>query len=548
MRSGSLFLLTACLILLGGCSGDGRPTGTPVPDPDTIRTIQGRILRHAMGPDLSSRDQFGRLIARPGFMESTIPGSVPRLPVEVRKLDGTVMGHGVTDNSGHYSIDVNFGQSAATQVIVRIQALIQMPFGTVVQVLPDETATQPYSHQTVPSGNPASRTMNVDLAVSLSEGAAAYYILDTLYEGFIIAREGLGASMPDLDIYWKSGNGDVSRFEADGGRGKLTIAGGITGDSTSNRDAWDAPKIARLFGEYLFGFLLNDTSPEGEPDESLLVPSAAWREGFLDFWACIARDSPEYWDTAGSGPDGRVIRYFNIESYFEPSLPPMSGSDPNVYQDPSVVGIGSAFTVAELLWDIHDPGSVGDDDNLDSFPLYLTLRKLGNAQPGISYPYLFTLFDEYAKDFSIAAGKIDALMISPEHQGLTYSPNKNIWPFHVSPDNIPFGPISIGFDKTVQDTIDTADNGSVPVNIEIGFTAQRYFLIDTVQPGNVIATLTPSADLILDIMDLNNNVIASGPSPQTGPDLPTARYIIRVRSASDPQTTTFDLRIQLVDP
>ncbi|MHC4932392.1 MAG: hypothetical protein ACYTGV_09415, partial [Planctomycetota bacterium] len=488
------------------------------------------------------------VIVRPGFLESTIPGPVPWLPVQVRKLDGTVMGHGVTDDRGNYSIDVNFGQNPATQVIVWVQARIQMPFGTVVQVLPDDTATEPYTHQTPPSGNPNNRTMDVDLAVSLSDGAAAYYILETLHEGFFIAREGLGVPMPDLDIYWKQGNGDVSLFEAVGGRGKLTIAGGITGDTTSNCDAWDAPKIARLFGEYLFGFLINDTSPEGEPTESLLVPSAAWREGFLDFWACIARDSPEYWDTEGSGQDGRVTRYFNIESYFDPSLPPMAGEDPNVYQDPSVVGIGSAFTVAELLWDIHDPGGVGDDDNLDSFPLYLTLRKVGNAQPGITYPYLFTLFDEYAKDFSIAAGKIDALMISPEHQGLTYSPNKNIWPFHVSPDNIPFGPISIGFDKTVRDTIDTNGSGPVPVNVEIGFTAQRYFLIDTVQPGDVIATLTPSQNLVLDIMDLSNNVIASGPSPQTGPNLPTKRYIIRVRSTSDPQTTTFDLRVQLVDP
>ena len=85
-----------------------------------------------------------------------------------------------------------------------------------------------------------------------------------------------------------------------------------------------------IFGEYLLAYFINDVAPPGEANGALLVPSAAWREGFLDFWACIGRDSEEYWDTEGSGAQGRVVRFFNLESFFDPALGSLGLDDPNV--------------------------------------------------------------------------------------------------------------------------------------------------------------------------------------------------------------------------
>ena len=89
------------------------------------------------------------------------------------------------------------------------------------------------------------------------------------------------------------------------------------------------------------------------------MPSAAWREGFLDFWACAARGTPEYWDSEGIGAAGRIVRFFNAESFFDPALGSLGPGDPNVYQDPANVGLGSRFTTTEILWDIFD-GGAGD--------------------------------------------------------------------------------------------------------------------------------------------------------------------------------------------
>lgn len=88
----------------------------------------------------------------------------------------------------------------------------------------------------------------------------------------------------------------------------------------------------------------------------------------------------------------------------------------------------------------------------------------------------------------------------------------------------------------------------MPLNEEIGLLSQRYFLIDLVATANLTATLTTAGDLLVDICDLENNVLATGPSPVTALALPTRRFIIRVRSAGPAQLAPFDLRVDLIAP
>jgi len=299
----------------------------------------------------------------------------------------------------------------------------------------------------------------------------------------------------------------------------------------------------RMLGEYLLTYFSNEVAPDGTPNDALLVPSAAWREGFLDFWACMGRNSSEYWETEGSGLDGRVVRFFDIESFFDSTLGTLGPDDPNVYQDPSVVGIGSRFTVAEVLWDIHD---VADDggDTLE-FPLFLTMRFFEKIKPGSTYPYLYTLLDEYVADGSISQVKLQILLsLSPEDQGISYPATHldgSRWPRDITAGQ-PGDPIGIPFSGTLADSVDAVT--PVPLNVEIGEKSQRYFTFNLATTADVTATVTSTATLQVEVLDYLNNVLASGNGSVVAQDLEPARYIVRVRSASGPVDASFDLQLQ----
>lgn len=545
--------IVSALFLLAGCGGGGRPTGPPAPVGDTLRTITGTVAYFTTGPLLSNFDANGRLIPQKGFVNANIPRAAAHIPVEIYAPDGTLMAADVTDPNGQYSIEVNFGLGAeATGVSVRAVAQLNLPFGTRVRVFSGPSANQPYSRQTPLMGDPTQRVMNIDVTIGLNENAAAFHMLQTLWDGFIAAKSGISTTMFDLDVHWAPGNGDQSLFEAFPSGGRLTVAGGITGDLASNEDAWSHSKVQRLFGEYLLAYYFHEAAPEGTITDAKLVPSAAWREGFLDFWACMGRGSRIYWDTEGLGSEGRVTRYFDIESYFDASLGSLGPDDPNVYQDSRIVGLGSAFSVAEILWDIHDRDqpNINDVDGIDEFPLFLTLQFLRVPRPGFSYPYLYTLLDTYVDDGSLSSVRLDNLMVFPENQGMRYPAtpqNELVWPIAIGPGLANNGPINPPLDKTISDRLDT-QTPTDPINVELGFHSQRYYLIDVVRDFNVTVTLSnTTGDLEVDILDLNNVLLATGVGSATATGLPAKSYIIRVRSVTNPQIADYDMRVEVVE-
>jgi len=543
------FVFAAIALAAAGCGGGGgRPTGPPVPVPDTIRTITGRVAYFTTGPDLSGRDASGRLIPVQGFVRPTLPRPAPHVPVEVLNAAGTVLGLGLTDPNGDYSVTVNFGQNPAVPVAVRATARVDFPFGTTLRVLPNAFATEPYSHQTALGGDPLQAVMRRDLTIPLSANSGAYFILEALYGAFFTAKSGIQAPMPDLDVYWEPGNGARSVLDPRPDRAVLLLAGGVAGDPSSNTDEWDASKIVRLMWRYLLAYFFNDVAPDGEPNGALLIPSAAWREGFLDFWACAGRGTAEFVDTKGSGTAGHVVRFFRPESFFDPALGSLGPDDPNVYQAPNAVGIGSPYTVAELLWDIHDAeGGIdpGDKDGIE-FPLFLTLRLLEGLKPGSSYPYLFSLLDEYVRDGSIKAVLLDILMRKPEDQGMVYpgtGANGLAWPAPIEDAAQPGAPVAAPFDKTMVDEVDTVTPN--PVNFEIGILSQRYFIVNLAGTATLTATLSTTGDLAIDLLDLSNALLATGTSSLVASGLESGRYVLRVRPVTNPQHSSFELRVQL---
>jgi hypothetical protein len=256
---------------------------------------------------------------------------------------------------------------------------------------------------------------------------------------------------------------------------------------------------------------------------------------------------PEYFETKGSGPDGRVVRFYNIESFFDPNLGSLGPDDPNVYQDPSVIGIGSRFTIAEVLWDLHDPVDEGGDTN--EFPLFLTMRFFETIKPGSSYPYLYTLLEKYVADGALSGVKLEILLaVSPEDQGITYPPTHldgSRWPPEFTAGQ-PGDPIGIGFDATLSDEVDSVN--PVPLNVEIGEKSQRYFTFALATSADVTATVTSAASLRVEFLDLRNNVLASGTGSAVAQNLSAERFIVRVRSVSGPADAVFDLRLQTSAP
>ncbi|MHC4819683.1 MAG: hypothetical protein ACYTF8_16685, partial [Planctomycetota bacterium] len=164
------------LLVAVGCGGSSGPaTGPPIPVADTIRTITGRVEYYTTGPMVTTRDGNGRLTPQTGFVQPTIPRRAPHFPVELLSPTGEVLAQGVTGATGEYSVSINFGNGVqATQVALRVYAQLNLPFGATVRVLPNPGATEPYMHESVLSGNPASEVMTVNLTIALDDNAGAY--------------------------------------------------------------------------------------------------------------------------------------------------------------------------------------------------------------------------------------------------------------------------------------------------------------------------------------------------------------------------------------
>jgi len=543
-KIGSIFVFVVA-VAAQGCGGGGRPTGPPAPVPDTVRTYQGNVAYYITGPRIGQRDANGRLVPEAGFTTPTFPRPGPRFAVEVLDENDTFLSRGTTDSNGNYTIAINYGKNPAPRVRVRVLAEATISGGTTLRVLSNASAAGPYEYRSPLIVDVTSAILTTNLEIPLAQGAGAFHILDVLFEGMSAIRGGVLGSVPDLDVFWEPGNGDTSVFtRASSDLGELLVAGGITGDTTSNTDVWDEPQLMRLLGEYYLGFFSNTVAPAGAPNDALLVPSAAWREGFLDFFACVIRGTPEFWDSEGSGASGHVVRFFNAESFFDPALGSLGPDDPNVYQDPALIGIGSRFTVAEVLWDLHDSGALSTDGDALALPLFLTLRDFATIAPGQSYPYLYTALDKYVATLSLTAVQADIILAAPEDQGLHYPPaSEDVWPAPVTDPARVDGTVVAPYDRTYSDRVDNVT--PMPLNEEIGLTSQRYFQVRLANTATMIVTLTTTGSLRVEIMDLTNAVLASGTAGATAPSLSSGRYIVRVLPDAGPVEADFDLRIQL---
>src|SRR5262245_49491539 len=163
------------LLAAAGCGGGGgKPTGPPAPVFDTIRTFRGKIAYFVTGPKTDARDEHGRLIPDPGFVEPNLPRGAPRVFVEVLSTTGALFGATTTDSLGNYQVTVNFGKIAAPPARIRASARATISGGTDLRVLADILSPEPYSVISPPTTDPNLLTTVIDLSVALDQGAAAF--------------------------------------------------------------------------------------------------------------------------------------------------------------------------------------------------------------------------------------------------------------------------------------------------------------------------------------------------------------------------------------
>lgn len=534
--------------------GGGAPTGGTPQVPDTTRIVRGRIGYESRGPDLSNRDADGRLLPSVGIPAPTFSAPVAFALVEVLGDDGRILGQAPCDRNGRYEVTANYGQNPATAVRLRVTALAALPFGTHIRIFPNTSATSEYQHVSGLSDAPSSNRfepLEADTDISRAEGAGAFHMLRVLWDSFVLGRSGTGAGsiLPDLRVYWEEGNGEETTFVPEIDAGQLLVAGGLPGDDTSNTDNFDDPLLARMVGQYFFEYFFYEVAPDGVAGDGPLVPSAAWSEGFLDYFSCAARGSSIYWETEGSDANGRVTRFFDIESFFDASLGSLGANDPNVYQDASNVGIASRFSVAELLWDLSDENGPGTDGDQLQISTRLVLEVVDSFPAGRSYPYLFSLLDGLLVSQAVSTGTVNALLSFPENQGVLYPASiaaGTLWP-------VPFEDrrgvaIVAPFSQTRTDSIDTQT--PTTSSDTLNDRAARYFTFETVLNTNTTLTLTTTGDLAIDILTRTNQVLTTGTSPLVINGLLPNQYIVRVRAADGaaPQIAPFDLTINVQAP
>ena len=524
-------LCLAALLAPAGCGGgsNGPPVSAAVVR-DTLGRVEGRVRAFRRGPSLSF-DADGRVVAS-SVAESSAPVAVEGVVVRVYSPGGAFLGEAVTRSGGQYGITVNFGPVPATPVTIQVLAQANSGLGSKLRVLPSAGAAEPYIFSAPALGDPNAPTLIANVEIPLASNAGAFNIAQ-------MGRSSRLATLNDVDVIWSEGNGAVSSVTVQDDLGVVTVAGGIAGDDASNTDEFDDPVLARLFGELTFAFVTTDVAPEGTLNGALMVPSVAYREGLLDFWSCIVRDTPLYWDTEGKRAEARVTRFFNIGSFFDPALGSLGPDDPNVYQDPSVIGIGSRFSVAEIMWDIHN--SLG-------IPLFSTIDALEQLTPGATYPHIVTLFESYGR-LGLLGGLLPILLVSPEDQGIPLPPtaaNGSEWPTRFPNAAAPGTSLQPPFDDTLSDLVDTIN--PVPLNPDLGLFSQRYFHLKSGSEAHIRLTLTTSGSLRMELLDLSNEVLASGTSSILLTAAAPGEYVVRVLGDGVLQIAPFDLRLELLVP
>jgi PKD repeat protein len=264
----------------------------------------------------------------------------------VRASDGAILGTGVTDNTGAFSVA---GVPAAQTVFARVYA--RRAGNQIRATVRDNPASDAvYAAASVSILTTGAADPVPPLALSIAGGAAGVFnIFDVAVKSFQYQAgvDGdLPAVPPELKIYWEAGSSNGTYYT------RTSNAVFLLGLS-SDPDEFDDDIILHEIGHWVvFNFSIDDTLGGPHSVIDTLDPRTAWSEGWAHYWSSAVRRSlpAEY-----PSPSTQVDNFGSGNSVFDlegPSFPSQA------------VMATNELAVAAILWDIIDPANEGGFDTL----------------------------------------------------------------------------------------------------------------------------------------------------------------------------------------
>lgn len=326
-------------------------------------------------------------------------GNIEELPargVTVQILtgaNGTVLGSGSTDASGHYAIAIDW-PSQFVRVRARAELFRQGTPGWSFQVTDNTSNNGLYAIQTSTFSSNNSSTRNLHAASGWSgsaytsiRSAAPYAILDTVYKATqLILAVDKSAVFPDLELRWSENNSTATAGgTANGDIGtsyygigdKLTEASAIyiLGKADDDTDEYDSV-VGHEFGHYITDALSRDDTIGGSHGSGdALDMRVSFSEAWGTVFSAMLSGSEIYADSLG--PDQGSGWSFNVES--------VAAADAGWWEEDSLTA---------LLYDIYDDKNDGADKLAAGFkPIYEAMVGLRSSNAMIS---IFSFLDELA--------------------------------------------------------------------------------------------------------------------------------------------------------
>lgn len=325
-QRGATFGAVAMAIGLGlaaGCGDDGDSGVDANLGPHTITGV----VRYEDRPQQSS----GRL------------GTVQQLPARAVSIsliaedDGAVLAEGVTGDDGTFTLSFDSTMSPAEPVHLLAATFSEDP-NRPVQVLRSDGTVHGFGGP--PFGNEAT---SQDLLVTESSGSAgAFNVYDQLVLNADTIRAELGRTPEMLTARWQLGSNDGTYYRRGGNTMHLLGA-------SSDDDGYDDTVILHEAGHYVEDTIGRSDSPGGQHNGSPTNPTLAWSEGFSTYWALAVRKAPVYGDSNAGGGWA-----FNADVSITRTPMPTGTMDQLVAEN----------MISEILWDMGDAPSGGDDDML----------------------------------------------------------------------------------------------------------------------------------------------------------------------------------------
>ena len=419
----ALLLFSVLALVLPACGGGGG--GLPA-DPGTPA---GTCASGGGPPITISGDvRYERLqLSLLGLGPLTEWRPARRIDVEVRAAGGgTCYGRTSTDASGAYSFVVQPPAGASIEVAVFSRTLDAANHDIIVHdanppFTNTHAETNVFDHESAPF---LAANAVVDIDVPYGTGgdrpSVGFGLLDTLVTCWDRLRA-VGATPGErLHAYTRLGNnGSLGTSYYSHSTRSLAILGGAAGlEDDSDTDYFDDAVVAHEFMHFVDKLISHNMSRGGAHSGELLEPAFAWSEGMATGFGCLLLQSPHYMDSSKTdATKANTVRFYT------------NAENATAYDPP---GIGSEFTVAEVVWDCADgdAGADTDSDGVDT-PFGDLVDAIASFDPFTDGPYLGLFLSRLeAGSATITPGGLSAFLAGgPENQGVSYPPSgDDVWP------------------------------------------------------------------------------------------------------------------------